>query len=76
MPAIKRALIIYFHPPSSFLHLPSYITNYTANEIIVAIGVLREAGDGVGQEEAQAAEGPTAIERIDGMAQDEGYTGR
>ena len=37
--------------------------------------MLDEASDGVGEIEPQAAEGRTAMERIDGMAQDEGYAG-
>ena len=37
----------------------------------MAVGILDEVGDGVGKVVAQAAEGRTAMEGIDGMTQDE-----
>ena len=52
-----------------------HFSRYAAQEVITAIGVLDDAGDGVREQEAQAAEGRPAIEGIDRMAKDEGNAG-
>ena len=60
----------------SLVSLVDYFSDYAAYEFITTISVLRETVDGVGEKEAQAAEGRTAMEGIDRMAQDERDVGR
>ena len=59
----------------SLVSLVDHFSGEAAKEVIVAMGVFDEAGDGVGEIETQAAEGRAAMEGIDGMAEDESDTG-
>ena len=57
------------------VYFVDHFSGEAAKEVIVAMGVFDEVGDGVGEKETQAAEGRAAMEGIDGMAQDESDAG-
>ena len=60
----------------SLVSLVDHFSAQVPQKVVLAIGILREAGNGIGDPKAQTAEGRAAVEGIDGMTQDEGDGGR
>ena len=66
-------LIFYF---VSLVSLVDHFSAQAPQKVVLAIGILREAGNGIGDQKTQTAKDRVAVEGIDGMTQDESDGGR